>query len=542
VPCDGRASSGVLLVGDAPRETEARIGKPFVGAEGFYLDRVLKRGGLNRATFALHNVLSCRPPNNWLAGASYEQAAISHCSPYLDRTIRDQNPRVLVAFGNTALRRLVPEADGIARHRGFVLQAPDGRFVIPTFHPNFLLPRIGQDNTSRFIGVVIRDIRRATQIARDGFKRLPQNYLLDPKPDQFAAWITEFERWARTAAWPLLAFDIETPYKLKNQNEDDITDEKGDTADEPEDSENIPIGEPILRISFSYRAGEAVTVPWRGDYLAGIRALAKTDVPKAVWNGVRFDVPVIESHGFRVGGRIYDFMWGFHVWQSDLPKGLEFAASLLTDLTPWKHLSDAQPAHYNAQDSDAQLRNGLALRDEMTATGQWDIFERHIVTLDKLLMEMGAHGVLIDKDAQDGLRHELEGERDKYMRLAQQSVPEALKPRTEYKRLPDGSQFIPEGGYYQFERRVLIPRLDQRRCQAMHTLPPDRQQQDGALQGRQEEPLQSRGRNDREDARQHHRLRRDRRLQPEQRPAPYCVCPSLQTRGPAQSPNEAGTT
>lgn len=455
MPCDGRASSGVLLVGEAPGETEARMGKPFIGAAGFYLDRVLKRGGLNRTTYAVHNVLSCRPPNNWLVGAPYEQAAITHCAPYLDRTIRDQNPKVLVALGNTALRRLVPSADGIARHRGFVLTTPDGRFVVPTFHPSYLLPRIGQENTSRFVGVVIRDLRRADYIAQHGFVRAPLNYLLDPPPDQFAMWIAECDRWAKTSSWPLLAFDIETPYKLKNKNEDDITDEKGETPDEQENGP--PVGEPILRISFSYQAGTAVTVPWRGDYLAGIRHLLENALPKAVWNGVRFDVPVIESHGFRVGGRVYDFMWGFHVWQSDLPKGLEFASSLLTDLAPWKHLSDAQPAHYNAQDSDAQLRNGLALHAEMQATGQWDIFERHIVTLDKLLMEMGLHGVLIDRKAQDELREELERERDRFMRIAQTSVPESLKPRSEYKKLPDGAQ---EGapGTFQFEQRIFEAR------------------------------------------------------------------------------------
>lgn len=430
VPVHGTASSGVLLVGDLPGEQEARAGEPFVGAAGFYLDRILKRAGLLRSSFALHNVLSCRPPNNWLVGAPYEAAAISSCTPYLERTIRDTNPRVIVALGNTALRRLVPEADNIARHRGFVLDRKDGRFVVPTYHPSFLLPRPGQANTSRFLGVVIRDIRRAVRIARDGFTRTPMYPLLDPSVVEFSAWIDAFSSALRRNPDLFLSFDIETPYKLKT-NEDDITDDEDDAEEQP------AVGElSILRISFCYQAGHAVTVPFNGEYLAGIKFLLATAARKCVWNGVRFDVPILETAGVPVHGRVYDFMWGFHMWQSDLPKSLEAASSLLTDLTPWKHLSDANAALYNAMDADAQLRCGLALKDELAATGQWAIFERHMVDLDPLLMAMGQRGVLIDQPAQDALRVDLEGEQHRLVTEAQLVVPEAVRPRTEYKRVP----------------------------------------------------------------------------------------------------------
>lgn len=321
------------------------------------------------------------------------------------------------------------------RHRGFVLERPDGRFVVPTFHPSFLLPRPGQQNTSRFVGTVIRDLRRAVRIAKTGFKRTQAHYLEDPPVDEFAMWIAEFDRAFRDNPFLFLSFDIETPFKLKNKNEDDITD---DDEDEPAVEGELPIGQPILRISFSYAPGHAITVPWNGEYLPGIMWLLGSQARKVVWNGVRFDVPVIESHGLKVNGRIYDFMWGFHMWQSDLPKSLEAASSLLTDLAPWKHLADAKPAYYNAADADAQLRCALALCEELTATNQWDIFEKHIVDLDPLLMAMGKRGVLIDKPAQDALRHDLETEQNNLIAGAQRLIPRELFPRKVYKLQPDG--------------------------------------------------------------------------------------------------------
>lgn len=338
-----------------------------------------------------------------------------------------------MALGNTALRRLIPEADGIVRHRGFVLDDAQGRLVVPTYHPNFLLPREGQANTSRFVGVVIRDLRKAVRIARDGFVRRRTLYLEDPHPQEFQTWITSFEHAYKEGEVKYLAFDIETPYKLKNQNEDDIT----DSEDEDKDEGELPTAEPILRISFAYREGEAVTVPWCGPYLEQIKFLLAHPVSKATWNGVRFDVPVIQSHGVHVGGRIYDFMWGFHVWQSDLPKSLEFASSLLTDLKPWKHRSSSEPALYNAIDSDAQLRCGLSIEAELKAVGQWEIFERHVTTLDPLLIAMGKRGALIDITAQDLLRTELQYEQATLTAQAQVFIPRELFPRKTFKTQPE---------------------------------------------------------------------------------------------------------
>ena len=88
VPANGDGSNGVLIVAEAAGENEAAQGIPLIGKSGHYMFSNLARVGIEREGFRIHNVLSCRPPDNKLAKMPYEQAAIEHCSPLLDQTIR----------------------------------------------------------------------------------------------------------------------------------------------------------------------------------------------------------------------------------------------------------------------------------------------------------------------------------------------------------------------------------------------------------------------------------------------------------------------
>src|SRR5579859_5401437 len=89
VPASGSGDNGVLVVAEAAGETEAAQGLPLAGKAGFYLWRELKKIGIEREGFRVHNALSCRPPNNELRGMPYEAEAIAHCSPLLNATIAD---------------------------------------------------------------------------------------------------------------------------------------------------------------------------------------------------------------------------------------------------------------------------------------------------------------------------------------------------------------------------------------------------------------------------------------------------------------------
>src|SRR4051812_7399718 len=61
---DGPVPSRVLIVGEAPGAREDDIAKPFSGAAGQYLDRILSEVGLPRADVYITNAVRCRPPEN----------------------------------------------------------------------------------------------------------------------------------------------------------------------------------------------------------------------------------------------------------------------------------------------------------------------------------------------------------------------------------------------------------------------------------------------------------------------------------------------
>ncbi len=448
VPPSGGGGNGVLLVGEAAGETEEKEGVPFVGQAGMFLNRMLKRAGLEREGFRIANVLSCRPPGNKLSGTYYETAAISHCSPNLDKVIEEMKPKAIVALGNIPLERLTGYSQ-VSRYRGFVLPGPKGSWVIPTFHPSFLLPRKGQPSQTKFVGTIIRDLKLAREIAQSGFKRLPTDYWLDPSPEAAQGFVEEYESTLDALPNTYLSWDIETPYKMAVGDEgnlagaDEEADEMGDEdGDEDSSGARRPrkgVVDPILRISFSFRPGHAMSIPWQPAWMKVIRRLLGSKGKKIGWNATIFDMPVVAGAGVQVNGVLYDMMWGFHYWQSHLPKGLEAAASLCTDLMPWKHEAYSQPAWYSAVDADAALRCGLYLEERMRAQGQWDVFERHVVKLDPILVKAGqVTGVHIDREAQDKLKFHLESEKARLITEAQPLVPDFLKPTKTYVRFQEG--------------------------------------------------------------------------------------------------------
>lgn len=448
VPADGSGALGVLLVGEAAGETEASVGKPFVGAAGGYLNRVLKRAALRREDFRVHNVLSCRPPDNKLLNQPYEEAAVSWCRPNLDATIGLMRPKAIIALGGIPLRRLTG-ATSITRYRGFVLPGPEGSWVVPTFHPSYLLPRRGQAKTSRFVGAVAFDIKKAVEIAREGFVRTPAHYLCDPTPSVAEGFMLEYEAALAADSATYLSADIETPYKLKTPDEQALTggdeEEEGqDTEDGEDDAMRMAFAEPILRISFAFRPHYALSVPWLPPYLPLIRRMLASLGRKVFWNA-GFDVPVLRRNGIAVEGAVVDAMWAWHFLQSDLDRGLETVSSFFTTLLPWKHTSNEDPARYNAVDSDAALQNMLGIEKALRANGQWEVFNRHVVDLDPVLYAMGqVNGVHIDRVAQDELKGFLNEEKARLIAEAQPLVPDAVKPLKTLKREREGYEAVPQ--------------------------------------------------------------------------------------------------
>ena len=137
---DGTPSARLLLIGEAPGADEDRQGKPFVGASGQLLDRMLASIGLSRQeNVYITNILPWRPPGN----RTPSDAEIALFLPFIRRHIALHRPRHILLLGGTATKALLGGKDGITRVRGRWREITvEGLPPIPalaTWHPAYLL-------------------------------------------------------------------------------------------------------------------------------------------------------------------------------------------------------------------------------------------------------------------------------------------------------------------------------------------------------------------------------------------------------------------
>jgi len=129
VPGEGPEDAAILFIGEGPGFHEDRLGRPFVGAAGQYLEELLGRIGLQRSSVYIANVIKCRPPAN----RDPEPVEIEACRPYLDRQIELIRPRLVITLGRFSMARYFPGAT-ISRIHGQPKRIGSVIYY-PMFHP-----------------------------------------------------------------------------------------------------------------------------------------------------------------------------------------------------------------------------------------------------------------------------------------------------------------------------------------------------------------------------------------------------------------------
>ncbi len=346
--------------------------------------------------------------------------------------------KVVVPMGEKALRRSIGQSD-IKRWRGRIYDRSEFPFfVVPTFNPKYLLPRRQPKEgprdpeimlrPARYQGRFVRDLNTALLIAKNGFTRAPVTYLLDPSPEEFNRWVDEYlEELARNPE-TILAVDTETPYKKDAGDDEEAQEEKQKFAERNLD---------IIRLSFSFKFGHAVSIPHAGPYKSAIARALATSGTKATTNGRDFDYPVFKFNGYTINGRHIDTFDLMKFWQSDLDKGLEASSADTTDLLPWKDQSDARPAWYSAVDADATWRVADYIIRKIKEQGAWEVFLETFTDLMPHMVDAGDRGNAIDLPYQEQLKEEFSAESARLEAEIQRVVSDELKPRKRYKTTPD---------------------------------------------------------------------------------------------------------
>lgn len=177
-----KADYRLAIVGEAPGEDEERIGKPFIGQSGRFLDQVLAKNGIARVACFVGNVCQFRPPKNDIKAFDLNGPEITEGLAQLRKDLAAVRPNLVLLLGKTALWAAKGSKD-IGNWRGSLFLSdrlidPGTDFIPPsvkciaTYHPAACLRQYD------WTPLVMLDVRKAVAEARYPDLRLPQRDLL----------------------------------------------------------------------------------------------------------------------------------------------------------------------------------------------------------------------------------------------------------------------------------------------------------------------------------------------------------------------------
>ena len=422
----GPSSARVLLLGEAPGAKEEAEGRPFVGASGVEMTKMIQQAGFLRSDCYIDNVSKHRPPRNRIADWFYPKTrrpadavfvlnrwvhphiaeGLSEVEELIDRI----KPKVIIAFGNTPLWALSGEW-GITKWRGSNLESREIKGncypFLPTYHPAFVL----RQWESRYIAV--HDLHQAKRIERQGLPRIEERFEIRPSFDAVISRLDSLKQRADDCEDRIdIAVDLETRFRQI-------------TCVGLAWSEHDAICIPFLEVkaedkNYWRTIDEELEIVWL------LRQLLTHPKVRILGQNFPYDqqyfarrmcfIPNFNPENF------HDTMTAHHVMWAGLPKGLDFLSSFYAQETHryWKDegkewnpktMDEEQHWVYNARDAvrtwivaQEQRRVYEELNFRSTTHGDpWTIqHEVHESVLRAML-----RGVRIDTEKKAALREEL---------------------------------------------------------------------------------------------------------------------------------------
>lgn len=135
----------LMLIGEAPGETEIIKRRPFVGKAGKNLDEFLRLAGLRREEIFVSNVVKIRPTETGPTGRTRNRAPnkeeLSLFTPWLLKEIESVRPRALVTLGNVPLKALTDGKATVGDCHGQWLSSRAGAPLFALYHPASIIYR-----------------------------------------------------------------------------------------------------------------------------------------------------------------------------------------------------------------------------------------------------------------------------------------------------------------------------------------------------------------------------------------------------------------
>jgi len=454
----GWTPGGLLFVGEGPGRQELAEGLPFVGPSGRLLRALAKAAGIDLAKVWVTNATLCYPVGGALEGNL--TPATYACHGRLRSEIARARPGVVVAFGTAALLALVgreveravrverpcalcgdgerdkkcPECGGrktqvvsvttldvehrISHVAGGVFDASmlpawlveaGVRYVVPTFHPAFVLRPAKTDSEARVGGpfvapTVVQHLRKAARLLERPAQWHLEVLVSDVLEDVLAY----------TAEDTVYAVDIETDAKQ-------------------------PFDVTTIRCVGIAREGtdEALVVDTSGlladdPVIEALRAFLANPRKKKVFQNRQYDELVFQLiWGVVTEGTIFDTMLAQHALAPDEPKDLQRIALTYTESPPWKPPknrngleafdSNEEFWRYNARDAYNTLRSYQTMQ-RVLAEERLERVHACDLRLATIAMEMQRTGLPLDVERKRKLGEEHTRQRDEALEAMRAAV------------------------------------------------------------------------------------------------------------------------
>ncbi|MEO5635240.1 MAG: uracil-DNA glycosylase [Candidatus Paceibacterota bacterium] len=164
VPGDGNPNADIVFIGEAPGKNEDKIGKPFIGAAGKFLNKMLETIKLERKDIYITSIVKYRPPNNRDPNPKEK----ADCQEWLLEELKLISPTLVIFLGRHSMNSFFPELKiGDAHGKLFIkkFKGMTTEYFYPLYHPAAAL----YNGSMR--DVLLKDFKKIPKILKSIEKR-----------------------------------------------------------------------------------------------------------------------------------------------------------------------------------------------------------------------------------------------------------------------------------------------------------------------------------------------------------------------------------
>jgi len=386
----GPTNAKIVIVGDVTTPIDSNLGRAFSGSPGFMLDELLTRTGISRSNCLITNMFDERIP--WDSTRSvYDKGKPTSLWEAKAEKLRNlmiqTQPNVIVPMGEESFRALTGKR-GLANYRGSILNTPYGK-VIGTWHPEIIM------KSYELRAIALLDLRRAfNESWNRAFTEERFEFNVTPTIDQVMDFLNSLSH--------RFAFDIETiGHNIRMLG---IANGRNSALCIPFMTIQDRFSTDQHALFANLEGSKDLNSYWTYDEeMAILQKLAEIFInPKIlkIAQNFPFDATVLaREFGFEINGLFMDTMVAQHCCYPELPKGLDFLASIYTRIPYWSDYdskNDYDTRIYNCYDCVATYQVCDALISEMSTLGVSDFYYSMAQPAMLALAKASNRGVQVD--------------------------------------------------------------------------------------------------------------------------------------------------